>query len=102
MRLLNGGALGGGFAAVTIIAIALANANGCGSGQSNRSGNIEESTDRPLVTDFLGNATVNALQLVEQGRRIFRFDTFGDEAFWSGQLQIQKAVASLPPATALA
>src|SRR4051794_32488663 len=32
-------------------------------------------------------------QLVLQGRRIFRHDTFGDEAFWSGALQLEKAIA---------
>jgi hypothetical protein len=28
-----------------------------------------------------------------QGRRIFRFDTFGDEAFWGGALQLHRAIA---------
>jgi hypothetical protein len=31
--------------------------------------------------------------LVNQGRQIFRFDTFGDEDFWSGLLHIDKAIA---------
>ncbi len=31
--------------------------------------------------------------LVEQGKEIFRFDTFGDEDFWSGLLHIDKAIA---------
>ncbi len=31
--------------------------------------------------------------LVEEGRRIFRYDTFGDEAFWTGQLKLHQAVA---------
>jgi hypothetical protein len=35
------------------------------------------------------------------GRRIFRFDTFGDEQLWTDTLQIQRAIASLSPATAL-
>jgi len=34
----------------------------------------------------------NAVQLVSQGRNIFRFDTFGDEAFWGGALQLHKAI----------
>jgi hypothetical protein len=28
-----------------------------------------------------------------RGRRIFRFDTFGDQAFWGGQLQLHRAIA---------
>ena len=34
-----------------------------------------------------------ALQLFERGRRIFRFDTFGDEAFWGDTLRLHKAIA---------
>lgn len=35
--------------------------------------------------------SVNA-RLYAQGRRVFRFDTFGDQAFWGGQLQLHKAI----------
>jgi len=31
--------------------------------------------------------------LEEEGKQIFRFDTFGDEHFWSGTLHIDKAIA---------
>lgn len=31
--------------------------------------------------------------LVKEGKQIFRFDTFGDEDFWSGLLHIDKAIA---------
>lgn len=31
--------------------------------------------------------------LVKEGKEIFRFDTFGDEDFWSGVLHIDKAIA---------
>ncbi|HEX2467364.1 MAG TPA: hypothetical protein VHJ54_04080, partial [Solirubrobacterales bacterium] len=33
-----------------------------------------------------------AQQLFEQGRQIFRFDTFGDEAFWGDALQLHRAI----------
>ncbi len=33
-----------------------------------------------------------ARQLFEQGRQIFRFDTFGDEAFWGDSLQLHQAI----------
>jgi cytochrome c553 len=32
-------------------------------------------------------------ELFERGRQIFRFDTFGDQAFWGGQLRLHQAVA---------
>ena len=38
------------------------------------------------------SATEHAKELVDQGRQIFRFDTFGDEAFWGGALQLHRAI----------
>jgi len=35
----------------------------------------------------------NALQLIDQGKQTFRFDTFGDEAFWGDTLKLHQAVA---------
>src|SRR3954463_6628305 len=55
-------------------------------------------------------AESNSAALVTEGRQIFRFDTFGDEAFWSGALQLDKAIEGrrlggvgpgVSPATAL-
>jgi hypothetical protein len=31
-------------------------------------------------------------RLFEQGKAAFRFDTFGDEAFWGGDLQLHRAI----------
>jgi mono/diheme cytochrome c family protein len=50
-------------------------------------------------------------RLFTQGRDVFRFDTFGDQKFWGGQLQLHKAIegaklggvgSGLTPAGALA
>ena len=35
----------------------------------------------------------NARQMMEQGKQIFRFDTFGDEAFWTDKLKLHQAIA---------
>jgi len=35
----------------------------------------------------------HAEHMIEEGRRIFRFDTFGSEAFWGEALQLHKAIA---------
>jgi cytochrome c5 len=43
-----------------------------------------------------------AVDMIEQGRQTFRFDTFGDEDFWSGTLRLNEAVAKLTPRQALA
>ena len=40
--------------------------------------------------------------LVAQGRQVFRFDTFGDEAHWTGTLRMHEVIGTVSPATALA
>ena len=35
----------------------------------------------------------NAARMIDEGRRTFRYDTFGDEVFWSDALQLNKAIA---------
>ncbi|MFT3821384.1 MAG: c-type cytochrome [Rubrivivax sp.] len=40
---------------------------------------------------------------IEEGRQIFRHDTFGDEAFWTDQLRMHEVIAAaVDPSTALA
>ena len=43
--------------------------------------------------DMPGRGCEKALvRLFEQGKEIFRFDTFGDEDYWGGMLQLHKAI----------
>src|SRR5215470_14884408 len=53
------------------------------------------------TSQFLGSAEVNSAQMIQQGRQTFRFDTFGDEAFWGDQLHLHQAVNALTPRNAL-
>src|SRR5919112_5720969 len=41
---------------------------------------------------FDSTISQNAQRLLEEGRRIFRYDTFGDEAFWGDQLKLHQAI----------
>ena len=34
----------------------------------------------------------NAQQMMEQGKQIFRYDTFGDEAYWTDKLKLHQAI----------
>jgi len=34
-------------------------------------------------------------QLIQEGRQAFRYDTFGDESFWGGQLRLHQAIAGV-------
>jgi hypothetical protein len=47
----------------------------------------------PQVRNFDRQISSNASQMLEEGREIFRFDTFGDEAFWGDTLKLHQAVA---------
>ena len=51
------------------------------SGKSGKSTTSESQTD------------ANAQRMLEEGKQTFRFDTFGDEAFWSDALQLHRAIA---------
>src|SRR5688572_27319475 len=35
----------------------------------------------------------NADDMLDKGRAVFRFETFGDESFWTDKLQLHKAIA---------
>jgi len=43
------------------------------------------------ANDQLINTNMQAM--LDQGRQTFRYDTFGDEAFWGGALNLQQAIA---------
>jgi hypothetical protein len=69
-----------------------------------------------LIFVLLGAAGIQARasqtqNLIAEGKQIFRFDTFGDEDFWGGQLRLHEAIEGeqfggvgpgVSPATALA
>jgi hypothetical protein len=69
-----------------------------------------------LIIVALGAAAMQAAasqapNLIAEGKQIFRYDTFGDEDFWGGQLRLHEAIEGEPfggvgpgvsPATALA
>jgi len=58
-----------------------------------RSAEEVSSTAAPAASanDQLTNANMQAM--LDQGRHTFRYDTFGDEAFWGGALHLQQAIA---------
>ncbi len=57
-----------------------------------------------------GTRLTKTARLIAEGKEIFRFDTFGDEDFWGGQLRLHEAIQGeafggvgpgVSPATAL-
>jgi len=47
----------------------------------------------PPAADPDDQVRQHAQAMLEEGQRVFRYDTFGDEAFWGGALQLNKAIA---------
>jgi hypothetical protein len=80
-----------------------------GLGQSDRGRDRKEVDGNEVGFD--GRISSNAQRMLEEGKQIFRFDTFGDEVFWSDKLKLHQAIqgskfggvgAGLSPKAALA
>src|SRR6185503_13287704 len=48
---------------------------------------------REYDSDFGDVISETAAQLRDQGQEVFRRESFGDEAFWGGQLRLHEAIA---------
>jgi hypothetical protein len=55
-----------------------------------------------MVATSTDAAIASAARMIAEGRATFRFETFGDEAFWGGQLLLHRALARMTPNQALA
>ncbi|HEU4729883.1 MAG TPA: hypothetical protein VFT22_18430 [Kofleriaceae bacterium] len=67
---------------------------GSGAGSDGSAGASADTTHDPALDA--------AAKMLAEGRHTFRFDTFGDEAFWSGTLGLDRAIANVSPRQALA
>jgi hypothetical protein len=56
-----------------------------------------QSTPAPDTVGYDEGISRNAQQMLAEGKQTFRFDTFGDEAFWGDTLKLHEAVAKLSP-----
>jgi hypothetical protein len=50
-------------------------------------------TQKAQLSGFDDVINKHAHQMMENGKKIFRYDTFGSEAFWGDALQLHKAIA---------
>src|SRR5687768_445476 len=53
----------------------------------------ENPDDPGNVRTWNNDISENAAEMLDKGRAVFRFETFGDEAFWTDKLQLHKAIA---------
>jgi len=49
-------------------------------------------TAQAPLTDFDRATGQNAQQMLDEGRRVFRYDTFGDEVWWGDTLKLHQAI----------
>ena len=85
------------FAAAAVIAAA-----GCNDNNTRAAGGTG-GTAGAAGQGGMGGAGGMAASLVEQGKEIFRYDTFGDEALWTDVLQMHTVISTaVDPLTALA
>ena len=59
------------------------------------------STGPSMTGMSTGTGVLPGGDLVASGRQIFRYDTFGDEAFWTDQLRMQEPISTVSPKKAL-
>jgi hypothetical protein len=52
----------------------------------------DDDDDRPHAARLDRNIDQHAQRAVAEGRQIFRFDTFGDEAFWGDTIKLHQAI----------
>jgi len=57
------------------------------------SGALIASAANNVRQDFDTEAAPKAQMMLEEGKKTFRYDTFGSEAFWGDTLQLHKAIA---------
>jgi hypothetical protein len=78
---------------------------------SNQSDSEAGQRDARAVNQSDVKVEANAARMIAEGRKTFRFDTFGDEAFWGDTLRLHQAIEGsklggigpgVSPATALA
>jgi hypothetical protein len=53
----------------------------------------ENPDDPGTVSSWNADIQKNASEMLQKGKAVFRFETFGNEAFWTGKLQLHKAIA---------
>ena len=55
-------------------------------------GCAKDENKKPGTTGGTADATAANAGLISEGKQTFRYDTFGDEAFWGDLLQLHQAI----------
>jgi hypothetical protein len=63
-----------------------------GSAQAEPAASTPQAPSQISSAGFDSAIEQNAQRMLAEGRRIFRFDTFGSEDFWGGKLRLHEAI----------
>jgi len=77
---------------VLVLAVSLTIAVGYFSNRSRAQQNEDQSRGQNQK-EYDQQISDNAQRMMEQGKQIFRYDTFGSEDFWGGKLRLHEAIA---------
>lgn len=92
MRSSKTAALGAAISVIGLL-IAIVATSHRATAQSASDPSTSAATDSSIATaGKLASILDHASNTIRQGRQIFRFDTFGDEAFWGGAVQLHRAI----------
>jgi hypothetical protein len=58
--------------------------------QCTNSSTAQKAVNGNVIQDPIAD---NAKKMLEEGKQTFRFETFGDESYWTDALQLNKAIA---------
>lgn len=61
--------------------------------ESPKKGKRTEADESGSPNAWNSSINENASEMLEKGKAVFRFETFGDEVFWTDKLQLHKAIA---------
>jgi hypothetical protein len=78
---------------VSVVAVLLVILGATATLSSGRQGGRPVARENARDEAVLPGTERDALQMVQEGRQTFRFDTFGDEAFWGDALKLHQAIA---------
>ena len=78
--------------AVVAVGLVLVNRSGAETPRRAQGPPAQSHAKKQKLTNFDAQIVENANELLGDGRNTFRFDTFGDEVFWGGALQLHEAI----------
>jgi hypothetical protein len=61
-------------------------------GRAGQGSEVQLQAKKPKANNFDNQIGANANRMIDEGRNTFRFDTFGDEAFWGDTLKLHQAI----------